>query len=170
MKHKISIIYSWFIRLITSVLPNTPGIMRFRGWLYSLMMKKCGKDFQVSSSVIFNSVSGLEIGDHVYIAHNTVILGIKIVIEDEVLIGPNCVISGGNHTFSNESFRFGKKQNREVIIKKGSWVGGNCSIVGGAILPKQSILAAGSVLNKEFNQSKMIYGGVPAKCLKKIFI
>ena len=166
MKHRVSIIYSWFVKLATCFFPNVPIFMRFRGWLYSLMMNKCGKDFQVASSVIINSLSGLEVGNNVYIAHNTVVIGTKVVIEDEVLIGPNCVISGGNHTFSGTSFRFGESKVLEVVIKRGSWIAGNCSVLGGAVLPEQSILAAGSVLNKHFEKRKTLYAGAPAREIK----
>lgn len=168
MKLKISILYSWFIKSITYFLPNHPIFMRLRGFLYSFMMKKCGKDFQVASSVTINSLSGLEVGSNVYIAHNNVIIGTKIKIKDEVIIGPNCIISSGNHVFDGYSFRYGKGSTKAVIIEKGSWVAGNCSVIGGAILPKQSILAAGAVLNKQMTEEKSIYGGIPAKKIGKV--
>ncbi|MDX1774868.1 acyltransferase [Oceanihabitans sediminis] len=165
---KISIIYSWFVRTITYFLPNTPFLMRFRGFLYSLMIRNCGRNFQVSSSVIINSLFHLKIGSNVYIAHNTVIIGHNIQIKDEVIIGPNCVISSGNHVFDGNSYRFRPSISNKVIIGEGSWVAGNCSITAGAILPNKSILAAGAVLNKPFNQERSIYAGVPAKLIKSI--
>ncbi len=168
MKLRISTIYSWFIRLITSLLPNVPLIMRFRGWLYSLMMHKCGRDFQVTSSAIINSLALLDVGDHVYIAHNSVIMGTSIIIESNVLIGPNCVISSSNHILNKNSFRFGKLKEKGVLLKKGSWVSANCSVVGGSELPEQSILAAGSVLSKKFTEVLTMYGGVPAKSIGKV--
>lgn len=166
MKTKISIIYSWFVRLITCFLPNHPTFMRFRGWLYSLMMKECGKNFQITSSAILVSLTGLSFGDNVYVAHNCVFVGTNIKIGDNVLVGPNCTISSGNHTYGNGSYRFGKSSQGIVIIEEGSWVASNCSVVSGAMLPKQSILAAGSVLNKQYTETNALYGGVPAKMLK----
>src|SRR5690606_2007807 len=142
MKLKISILYSWLIKTLTYFLPNHPLFMRLRGYLYSLMMKNCGKDFQVASTVTINSLTGLEVGNHVYIAHNCVLIGTNIKIGNYVIIGPNSIVSSGNHTLQNGSFRYGKSKVKEVIIEDGSWVSGNCSIIGGAILPSQSILAA----------------------------
>jgi maltose O-acetyltransferase len=168
MKTKISILYSWFIRSITFFLPDHPSIMRFRGWLYSFMMEKCGCDLQVASTVIFNPLSGLKIGNHVYIAPNNILIGRDITIENEVIIGPNCVISGGNHVFSNGSFRFASSKSSPVTISKGSWIAGNCSIVAGSVLPECSILAAGSVLTRKYNKSYSIYAGTPAEYLKEI--
>lgn len=171
MRIKLSILYSWMIKTLTYFLPNHPIFMRFRGALYSLMMKKCGKNFQVASTVTINSLAGLEIANNVYIAHNNVIIGTKIIIGDEVIIGPNCIISSGNHIFDGSSFRYGRKKEQTkggVIIEKGSWIAGNCSIIDGAILPKQSILAAGAVLNKKMVEERSIYGGVPAKKIGEV--
>jgi acetyltransferase-like isoleucine patch superfamily enzyme len=168
MKVKISILYAWFVRTLTYFLPNFPFIMRFRGFLYSLMMDKCGINFQVTSTTYFNTLSGIKIGDNIYIGHNNVIIGLDITINDEVIIGPNCVISGGNHVFKNGSFRFGTSIVSKVLIEKGSWIGANCTITGGTILPERSILAAGSVLTKKFENKESVYGGVPACFIKKI--
>ena len=174
--HKILIIYSWFVRTATYFLPNSPSIMRFRGFLYGIGMTGCGKNFQVTSSAYFNSLYGIIIGDNVYIAHNTVIIGSGITIEDNVVIGPNSVISSGNHKFINGSFRFSHSNlkkvtlKKNVTLKKGSWVGANCTVVGGTVLPEGSILAAGAVLTKSFTEKMKIYGGVPAKnigCVKE---
>lgn len=168
MKIKISILYSWFIKTITYFLPNHPVFMRLRGFLYSFMMKKCGRDFQVASTVTINSLVGLEVGNNVYIAHNNVIIGTKVIIGNEVIIGPNCIISSGNHTFKDGSFRYGKSMTKGVVLHEGCWVAGNCSVIGGAILPKQSILATGAVLNKPMTEERSIYGGVPAKKIGEV--
>lgn len=167
MKNKFSIIYSWFVRLITYFLPNHPILMRFRGWLYSFMMKECGKNFQVTSSAMLVSLSGLSVGDNVFIAHNCVFIGTNIIIGNNVLFGPNCTISSGNHTYQNGSYRFGKITSGNVNIEDGSWISSNCAIISGAVLPKYSILAAGAVLNKSFVVSNSLYGGVPAKLIKE---
>lgn len=167
MKMKISILYSWLVRTITILLPNIPVFMRFRGFLYSLMMKQCGKNFQVTSSAILNPLAGIAVGDHVYIAHNTVVLGVAVEIGNEVLIGPNCIISANNHSYLGTSYRFGKAVVKPVKIGNGSWVAGNCSVLAGSALPARSILAAGAVLSKKYEEEGSIYGGVPAVFLKK---
>lgn len=131
------------------------------------MMKECGKNFQVTATAIINSLAGLKVGNDVYIGPNTVLIGLDIVIEDEVLIGPNCVISGGNHSFKNGSFRFAPSVGNRVIISKGSWIAANCTVTAGAILPRESILAAGAVLSKPFGTENALYAGVPAKLVKE---
>lgn len=168
MKHKFSIIYSWFIRTITFFLPNIPIIMRFRGLLYSILMKECGENFQVTATAYINSLSEIKVGNNIYLGPNTVIICRKLEIQDNVLIGPNCILSGGNHVFDGESFRFSSSVQGKIIIGAGSWIGGNCSLLANSFLPNKSILAAGAVLNKKFDKHNCLYGGVPAKLLKKI--
>ena len=58
MKHKFLLLYSWFVRTIMYFLPDIPFIMRFRGFLYGVGMKKCGKDFQVTHNAIIKELEG----------------------------------------------------------------------------------------------------------------
>lgn len=164
--HKISILYSWFIRTLMFFLPNIPVIMRFRGFLYSFMMKRCGKNFQVASDVYINNLTGFLVGDNVYIAPRNTIIACELFIGDNVIIGPNCVISGGNHKFDGLSFRYLPSSREVVVIEEGCWIAGNCTIVGGSVFPKYSILAGGAVLTKKYKECKAIYGGIPAKFIK----
>ncbi|RVU00730.1 acyltransferase [Mucilaginibacter limnophilus] len=163
MKTRLSILYSCFVRMATIWLPDVPVFMYFRGFLYSLMMKHCGKNFLVPSTVIINSLSGLWVGDNVGFGHRTIIIATDLTIEDEAIIGPNCLISGGNHTFQGRSYRFGPHAAKPVIIKSGSWICGNCVVTAGSILPARSVLTPGSVLTKAFKKSDSIYSGQPAK-------
>ena len=168
-KLKLSILYSWAIRTLTYFLPNHPLFMRFRGFMYSFMMKGCGSNFQVASTVIFNSLSGINVGSNVYIAPNNIFIGTNIYIENDVILGPSSVYSGGNHQFDGQSFRkLPSKSLGPLIIKEGSWVAANCTITSGAVLPSHSILAAGAVLTKAMIEEQVIYGGMPAKKIGKV--
>ncbi|WP_076542430.1 hypothetical protein [Shewanella sp. UCD-KL21] len=168
MKHKFLLIYTWFIRLIFVCFPDQPLIMRLRGHFYSLGMKSCGSNFQVSSSVILRNLENLDFGSHVYLAPNVVINAISsVVLNDEVMVGFNSVLVSGNHSCIGGSFRFGDSITSPIIIGSGSWIGANCTIVAGARLPNSSLIAANSCFTGQFTESG-IYGGVPSKFLKQI--
>ena len=170
MKHRLLLVYSWFVRTILFFFPDIPVFMRFRGRLYGLGMKKCGKNFQVTHSAILNTIDMIVVGDNVYIANFcSLIANGTIEIGDNVLFGPSVVVSSGNHKFENG--RLLKESNqKDVIIGKNCWIAANCTVVGGAILPEGSILAANSVLtNKpDLVKTNCIYGGTPAKYIKTI--
>ena len=172
MKHKLLLLYTWLIRTLLFFLPDIPFIMRFRGWLYSFGMKQCGKNFQVSHNVILNGLEGMKVGNNVFINNNNIfIVTSGITINDNVIIGPSCVFSSSNHIYRNGSFRFAKGEGRPVVVGKGSWIAANCTILAGAIIPEESIVAAGAVYN-EIQPAKLIskavYGGVPAKFIKSL--
>jgi maltose O-acetyltransferase len=170
MKHKILLIYTWFIRTILFFLPDIPFIMRFRGFLYGISMKQCGRNFQVSHNAILNGLEGMKAGNNVFIAnYNVLIVSFGITIEDDVIIGPACVFSSSNHTYSNGSFRYGKRKSSPIFIGKGSWIASQCTILAGSYIPEGTLLAAGSVYNKKKDDNpfpKSLFGGVPAKFIK----
>jgi len=163
---KFSILYSWFVRNATFFLPDFPFVMRFRGWLYSFMMRECGSNFQVCSSAYINSLSGMVVGSDVYLGPRVTIIAVDLEVGDEVIIGPGAVISGANHVFENGSFRFAKSMNIKTRIHNGAWVAANAVVTSGSSLPEQSILGAGAVLTKVMEAPRAIYVGCPAKFLK----
>ncbi len=64
------------------------------------------------------------------------------------------------------------EQNRQasapVRIGDRCFLGTNCVLLGGSVLPDHSVLGAKSLLNKSFTESHTLYGGVPARPLKKL--
>jgi len=140
--------------------------MRCRGWLYSLGLSSCGKNFQVSSTTLIRCLENLNVGNDVYLAPNVIINAIgDIELGDEVLVGFNSVIVSGNHTQVNNSFRFGKSKVSKIQILKGAWIAANCTITAGSIIGIGTLVASNSSVSNEFSDSKMI-GGVPAKKIK----
>lgn len=169
---KISLLYSWFIWFITFFLPESKFTMRFRGYLYSFVMPQCVYNFQVSASAKLFGINKLHVGNNVFIAANTVInTGGKIYLEDDVMIGIGSVVIAGNHTIKKNSFRFGKRDEKDIHIDYDSWIAANCTITSGSNFPPSSVLATNSVFLSNNNTPESgIYGGVPAKLLKKYIL
>lgn len=166
MFHKFSLIWSWFVWMITRIIPDFPLSMRFRGWLYSFGMHSSGKNFQVASSCRLISMDTLRVGENVYFASNVIVNGGgKINIANEVMIGIGCVIVSGNHTISDGSYRWGARRESPITIGSGSWLGANTVLVAGSVVPKSTLIAAGAVVTNVLIQPG-VYGGVPARLLK----
>lgn len=166
LQNKILLLYSWFISIAMFWLPDEPRIMRFRGKLLSLAMKECAGNFQVSGRVIIRGLNRLNVGKNVYLAPGVVILcHTDVVLQDDVLIGPNTVITAGNHTSDGFSYRFGKSKVAPVTICRGSWVAANCTITAGAFIENHVLVGANSVVTTRLKEDS-IYGGVPAKFIK----
>lgn len=169
MRHKFLLIYSWAVRTLLFFWPDIPLIMRFRGWFYGLGMSKCGKDFQVTHDAVIKDLSGISVGSHVFVGNGTVIMGSGMIeIGDEVQFAPHCIIISGNHTMKDGSFRYGEGDRGHIYIGRGAWVAGNSTIQRGSKLPAGSVLSANSFLNKVYEEPLSLYGGVPAKFIKRL--
>lgn len=169
MKHKLLLLWSWFVRTALFFLPDIPCVMRFRGWLYGWGMQRCGKNFQVTHDAVIKDLENISVGDHCFVGSHVMILGSgKINIEGEVQLAPHAVLISGDHSPVDGSYRFGRSIIGEINIGFGSWVAANCTITKGGGLPPSSVLAANSVLTKSYTTSRAIYGGIPAKLIKEI--
>lgn len=92
----------------------------------------------------------------------------------KIIIGEDCMFSndidvrtGDSHAIvdalSNKRINYAKN----VIIGNHVWIGAHCSILKGAEIPANSIVATRSVVTKRFNQSGIIVGGLPASIIKE---
>ncbi|MBI6115945.1 acyltransferase [Salegentibacter maritimus] len=156
----------WFVFLITSWFPDNRLTIRFRGFLASFFMKKCGKNFTIAKGVIINNPQGLVIGDHVYIAKGCWLNAMAgLTIEDEVIFAPYVVISTTQHVFDNNSVRFGGSIANPVLIGKGSWLASHVSVKCGVEVGKGNLIAANASVTKSTPDFKIL-GGVPARIIK----
>ena len=156
-----------FILLLTNWLPDIIIFINLRGKLASPFFKKCGKNLGLGRNLCFVSPYKMSIGDNVYIAFGSWFNG-DITIENDVLIGPYCLIATNTHTKGDSnSFRFGGNKEGKILIKSGSWIAGQSMLIGNSELGKGSALGANSLLSKKTEDDEL-WGGVPAKLLKSI--
>mgnify|MGYP002622353343 CR=1 FL=1 len=170
MKHRLILLYSWLVRTLCYFLPDQPALMRFRGWLYSFCMGKCGKNFQVCHSVILNGLDDMYVGQNVYFGNFChIISNGTITIGDNVLFGPAVIVSAGNHQYDGNSYRFMPSDKKDVVIEEGSWIASNVTIAGGSRIPVGSVVAANSCVTPSMQQTAhALYAGLPAKLIKTL--
>lgn len=120
------------------------------------------------TGVIRNIGDGLVIGNNVGIAQNCFIqVRGKVIIGDNVIFGPNVSIFSENHIFSNLEIPINKQGESRigVNIESGVWIGTRSVILDGVTIGANSIVAAGSVVNRDVLPNTIV-GGVPAKLIK----
>lgn len=120
------------------------------------------------TGVLSNLGEGLKIGNNVGIAQNCFIqVRGEVIIEDNVIFGPNVSIFSENHNFENPELPVNVQgvNRKGVIIENGVWIGSRSIILDGVTVGKNSIVAAGSVVNKNVLPYSIV-GGVPAKLIK----
>jgi acetyltransferase-like isoleucine patch superfamily enzyme len=158
--------YDWplhFVLLFTNWLPDNVMFLRLRGFLASFFFKQCGQNLRLGRNICFCNPANTKIGDDVYIAFGCWFLGIEeISIESEVMFGPYCVLSDGNHTFAKVSYRFGPHNKGKIVVKSGSWIGAHTVILMNVVIGNGVLVAANSVVNKDVNDFQIV-GGVPSK-------
>lgn len=157
-----------FILLFTNWLPDNTPFLYLRGALVTPFFGKVGKNLRLGRNNTFYNPSSIHFGSDVYIAHNCILLAIgNIIIEDEVIIGPSVVISAGNHVKRGASYRFGFPEVLTVFIGRGTWVGANSTINGGAVIEEGCLIASNSAVTQGIVPANTFAAGVPARAKPK---
>ena len=95
------------------------------------------------------------------------------LVKNYVLFARNvCIIGRNDHEFKLPCqliWNGNRKIERLTIIGNDVWVGHNVTILAGVTIGNGSIIAAGSVVNKDIPSCE-IWGGVPAKKIRNRFI
>lgn len=136
---------------------------------------KCGQNVWLRSGCILVDMDSIEIGDNVVIRPGTELYAntatnAKIIIENNVLIGSNVVITTNNHNYSNPEVPiiYQGAKSGSIIIKEGAWIGTHAIILSHTgVIGKNSVVAAGAVVTKEV-PDYCVVAGVPAKIIKTI--
>jgi len=111
---------------------------------------------------------GLIIGNNVGIAQNCFIqVRGQVNIGNNIIFGPGVSIYSENHKFSDlDKYINEQGETRQgVKIEDGVWIGSSATILDGVTLGNNSIVAAGSIVNKDVPPYTIV-GGIPAKIIK----
>jgi len=110
----------------------------------------------------------ISVGHNFYTNHNCTILdGGKVTIGDNVFIAPNCVISTAGHAIDTEQRNTGLEIAHPISIGDNVWIGANVSILPGVTIGSDTIIGAGSVVNKDI-PSGVIAVGNPCRVMRQI--
>ena len=147
---------------ISSKKPTDPDYKRLLEELF-----QCEIDDSVAIVSPFYCDCGcrMTIGKNIIINKGATILSPgKVVIEDNVLIGPEVKITTVDYDLHDRHnlFHFGK-----VTIKENAWICIGAIICPGVTIGKNAVVAAGAVVTKDVEPNTIV-GGVPAKVIKKI--
>ena len=87
-----------------------------------------------------------------------------IEIGDYTIVAPNVGIVSTNHDLYDYRNYIGEK----IKIGKYCWLGMGSVVLSGVTLGDHTIVAAGAVVNKSFEDGYCVLGGVPAKIIKQL--
>lgn len=156
-----------YVHLI-SKLPYSPG-NRLRKTILTNLLGNLGEGSNISNNVKIIAPEKVFIGEEVGIANKVILDGRgKIKIGDYSLIGFESVIVTSTHNYQNKDMPIRKQgmYKKEIEIGSDVWVGARVMILPGVKIGNRSIIGANSVVTKDIPHD-CIYGGVPAKFIKK---
>lgn len=128
---------------------------------------ECGKNVNVERLAFFASGTRLKIGDNSGLGINCYVPA-DLEIGANVMMGPNCYILGANHEFKQidiPMIRQGFAPPKKTVIKDDVWIGRDVLMTPGRLVSKGSIIAARTVLCKDFPEYSII-GGNPSKLIR----
>lgn len=92
----------------------------------------------------------ISVGRNFYTNHNVTILDCaKVTFGDNVFIAPNCVFSTAGHAIDSEQRSRGLEIALPITVGDDVWIGANVSVLPGVTIGSNTIIGAGSVVNKD---------------------
>ena len=130
-----------------------------RVWAFAHVMKgaKVGEDCNLCDHSFIES--GAVLGNKVTVK-NAVLVWDKVTVEDEVFLGPNMVFT--NDMNPRVAFKKDPSTFLPTLVKRGSSIGANATIVCGVTLGENCFVGAGSVVILDVPAYAMVAGN-PAR-------
>lgn len=141
----------------------------FRIFCVKRIFKYCGRISTIDRKVYFGNGKNVSIGDYSGIGANNVLPN-DIIIGKYVMMAPDVYILSNNHSFASVNipmcFQGYNRQYPPTVIEDDVWIGVRVIMTPGRHIKKGSIIAAGSILTKDFEEYSIV-GGNPSRLIKK---
>lgn len=116
-----------------------------------------GKNFRARNNISFRIYNKgvVKMGDNCFMNDGCSInCRKKIEIGNNVILGPNVMMFDHDHDYKNNMDEF---KCEEIKIGNNVWIGANCIILKGISIGDNAIIAAGTVINKNVKDNKLVY-------------
>lgn len=122
------------------------------------------KDVTIGESCIFGQnchvASGVQIGSGVKIQNNVSVYA-GTVIEDDVFLGPSCVLTNVTNPRSQINRHALYEQ---TVIRRGATIGANATVVCGVEIGRYAFVGAGAVVTKDVPDYALVVGNPGEQC------
>ncbi len=137
-----------------------------RNYLSQITTKPIDGTVRVFPPLNINYGPGVSLGRDCFINFGCTLLALGgITIEDDVFIGPHCVLATEYHP--EEPSERHSLLTRPIVVKRNAWLGANVTVLAGVTIGENSIVAAGAVVTKDV-PSGMVVAGAPARIIREI--
>lgn len=136
--------------------------------LLGQLLGAMGEGCWIEPPLYVNWGSRIALGDHVYANTGlTVIDDTFVTIGSHVMLGPRVTISAATHPVDPELRRQAYQYDLPVTIEENVWVGAGATILPGVTIGKNSVIGAGSVVDRDIPPD-VVAAGVPCRVLREI--
>ena len=145
-----------------------PSKIEERKQLLRKLLGKTKENFWIEQPFVCDYGYNIEIGENFYANHNLIILdGNKVKFGNNVFIAPNCGFYTAGHPLDAERRNKGLEYAKPIEIGNNVWIGGNVVVLPGVKIGDNSVIGAGSVVNKDI-PANVVAVGNPCKVIKEI--
>ena len=128
-----------------------------------------GEDILVQPMFWCDYGENIQMGSHVEINHNCVILDCApVIFGDHVFIGPNCGFYTAGHPLDAQTRNAGLEYARPIVVGDNVWFGGNVTVLPGVTIGSGAVIGGGSVVSRDIPPNVVAVGN-PCRVVKEIF-
>lgn len=145
-----------------------PSLRAERRELLQKLIGKTGKVFGFAAPFKCDYGYNIEVGENFFANNNCTILdGAKVTFGDNVFIAPNCGFYTAGHPLDVEQRNQGLEYAYPIKVGNNVWIGAHTAVLPGIIIGDNSVIGAGSVVNKDI-PSGVLAAGNPCKVIRPI--
>jgi len=138
-----------------------------RALFSELIGKKVDESFLLIPPFYTAGVDEIRVGHNVFVNQNCTFYDLGgLDIADDVMVGPNVNIITAGHPLA-PSKRRAATIGKPIVIERNVWIAAGATIIGGVMIGKNSVVAAGSVVTKDVPPNTLV-GGNPARVIRSI--
>lgn len=119
---------------------------------YYLNRVKLGKKVHINDGVYINGIGNVSIGDYSVLSHGVTI----------------CTAKNNINRWVRREEDEDVHEYEPVAIGKNVWLCTNTTICSGVTIADNCVVAAGAVVTTDLNEECCIYGGIPARMIKRL--
>lgn len=132
------------------------------------LLGSCGEFVYIEPPFFCDYGQHIYIGENFYANYNLHILDCgKVIIGDNVFIGPMCGIYAAGHPIDATTRAKGLEFAKKITIGSDVWIGGSVTINPGVTIGSNVVIGSGSVVTKDIPDNVIAFGN-PCKVQRKI--
>ena len=123
------------------------------------LLGSCGTHVLIEPSFFCDYGFHIHVGEHFYANHNLVILdAAPVVFGEHVFIAPNCGFYTAAHPFDVAQRNAELEYAKPIRVGSNVWIGGNVCVLPGVTVGDNTVIGAGSVVNRDIPAGVLAVG------------